>query len=91
MSLGEKVAVEFLGMPRRQAECAELHVAAGRIRDILEAVERSCPGLAGLIGSDGRLAAHYLVSLDGRRFVTDLNEQLQAGDRLLLLSADAGG
>jgi hypothetical protein len=39
----------------------------------------------------GRLAAHYLLSLEGQRFLTDLDYPLQAQDHLLLLSADAGG
>jgi sacsin len=36
-------------------------------------------------------APHYLLSLDGERFITDLGETLPNGTRLLLLSADAGG
>jgi hypothetical protein len=41
--------------------------------------------------ADGRLAPVYLLSLNGERFLTDLDERLPAGARLLLLSADAGG
>ena len=33
----------------------------------------------------------YLLSLDGERFLTDLDEALPMEARLLLLSADAGG
>ena len=51
----------------------------------------ACPGLAGLVRADGQLAPHYLVSVDGKQFVSDLQRSLRAGDRLLLLSADAGG
>ena len=51
----------------------------------------ACPALAGLCRPDGRLAPQYLLSLDGERFLTDPNERLRPGDRLVLLSADAGG
>jgi molybdopterin converting factor small subunit len=85
------VTVEFYGVPRHRAGRAELAVAARTIGELLEAVEKACPGLAGLRRPDGRLAAHYLLSIDGREFVTDVRQQLRPGDRVLLLSADAGG
>lgn len=85
------VVVEFLGVPRLRAGCAELTVTAGTVAEALAAVERACPGLGGLLRSDGQLAGHCLLSLNGRQFVEDLQRPLCAGDRLLLLSADAGG
>jgi molybdopterin converting factor small subunit len=85
------VTVEFYGIPRQRAGRAELAVAARTVGELLEAVERDCPGLAGLRRPDGRLAAHYLLSIDGRQFVTDVRQELRPGDRVLLLSADAGG
>jgi hypothetical protein len=85
------VIVEFFGIPRLRAGRAELAVAPGRVAEVLAAVERTCPRLAGLVRPEGRLAPHYLLSLDGQRFVSDLREELPAGTRLLLLSADAGG
>jgi hypothetical protein len=68
-----------------------LTVAAGTVAEVLAAVERACPGLAGLVREDGRLAPHYLLSLDGREFVTDLALSVRPGEHVLLLSADAGG
>jgi len=85
------VTVEFYGVPRQRAGRAELSVAARTVAELLEAVERACPGLAGLRRPDGRLAGHYLLSIDGRQFVTDVGQELRTGDRVLLLSADAGG
>jgi len=85
------VTVEFFGIPRQRAGRAELTVAARTIADLLEAIERACPGLAGLRRPDGRLAAHYLLSMEGRHFVSDMAWELRPGDRVLLLSADAGG
>jgi molybdopterin converting factor small subunit len=85
------VTVEFFGVPRQRAGRAELAVAARNVGEVLEAVERACPGLAGLRRPDGRLAGHYLLSIDGRQFVTDVRQEVRPGDRVLLLSADAGG
>jgi len=85
------VTVEFYGVPRQRAGRAELAVAARTIAELLAAVERGCPGLAGLRRPDGGLAGHYLLSIDGRQFITDMGQELRPGDRVLLLSADAGG
>ena len=85
------VTVEFYGVPRLRAGRAEVPVPAGTVGQVLAAVERACPGLAGLVGTGGRLSPHYLLSVDGRRFVSDPDEVLAAGERVLLLSADAGG
>jgi hypothetical protein len=85
------VTVEFYGVPRLRAGRGELTVTATTVADVLAAVALACPGLAGLRRPDGRLAPHYLLSLDGERFVTDPAQPLRPGDRLLLLSADAGG
>jgi molybdopterin converting factor small subunit len=85
------VTVEFYGVPRARAGRPEITVAAATAGEALAAVAETCPALAGLIRPDGRLAPQYLLSLDGERFVTDLREPLRSRDRLLLLSADAGG
>src|SRR6266571_5280957 len=91
MNRDAPVIVEFFGVPRLRAGRAELAVAPGTAAEVLAAVEQSCPGLAGLLRSDGRLVPHYLLSLDGREFVTDTSQLLTPGTRVLLLSADAGG
>jgi molybdopterin converting factor small subunit len=85
------VTVEFFGIPRMRAGRASLTVRAATVAETLAAVERDCPGLKGLVKPNGGLAPHYLLSLDGRQFVTDVGQPLHPGDRLLLLSADAGG
>jgi sulfur-carrier protein len=87
---GNLVTVEFYGVPRLRAGRAEVQVPPGTAAEVLAAVEQACPRLA-LLMHGARLAPHYLLSLDGQQFVTDLQQRLQAGDRLLLLSADAGG
>jgi molybdopterin synthase sulfur carrier subunit len=84
------VTVEFFGVPRLRAGRAELRVPAGTAGEVLAAVEQACPGLGGLIRA-GRLSPFYLLSVDGQRFVADLGQEVGPGERLLLLSADAGG
>ena len=85
------VTVEFYGIPRERAGLPELVVPVGTVAEVLAAVEGACPGLAGLRTANGRLAPHYLLSIDGRRFALGLDEPLRPGERVLLLSADAGG
>jgi molybdopterin converting factor small subunit len=82
--------VEFFGIPRERAGREELAVRAATVAEALAAVERACPGLTGLL-REGRLAPHYLLSVNGHHFEADLRQPVQPGDRLLLLSADAGG
>ena len=88
---GELITVEFFGIPRQRAGRAELVVRARTVGEVLAAVARACPALAGLTNPDGQLTGHYLLSLDGQRFVTDMREVLRPGERVLLLSPDVGG
>ena len=85
------VTVEFFGVPRHRAGTAELRVPAGSAADVLAAVERACPGLAGVVQPGGRLSPNYLLSRNGTCFVSDLRQAVESGERLWLLSADAGG
>jgi molybdopterin converting factor small subunit len=91
MQASGTVTVEFLGIPRQRAGRAELVVAAGTIAETLSAVQYSCPAFTDLVRADGQLAPHYALSLNGRRFLRNLDHVLVPGDRLLVLSADAGG
>jgi sulfur-carrier protein len=85
------VTVEFFGVPRARAGRAELTVSASTVGAALAEVAAACPRLADMLRPDGRLAPHYLLSRDGERFVSGMGEPLRQGERLLLLSADAGG
>src|SRR5262245_36725599 len=91
LSDGVWVAVEFFGIPRLRAGRAELAVKAATVRDALAAVAEACPLLRDVAAPGGRVPPHYLLSFDGQRFVTDPDQPLAAGARLLILSADAGG
>jgi molybdopterin converting factor small subunit len=85
------VTVEFFGVPRARAGRAEVTVTAATVGAALAEVAAACPKLADVVRPDGRLAPHYLLSRDGERFVSGMGEPLRNGERLLLLSADAGG
>lgn len=85
------VIVEFFGLPRLRAGQAELAVQTGSVRAILSEVRNRCPALSDLLTADGQLSPHYLLSIDGHAFVSELSSDLAPGTRLLLLSADAGG
>jgi hypothetical protein len=87
----DNVIVEFYGIPRQRAGRAELTVRAGLVAEVLTAIKSACPGLADLTHVDGELSGHYLLSIDGKGFISDPREPLARGTRLLLLSADAGG
>lgn len=84
------ITIELFGIPRARAGCSEFATEAANAREALQALATACPGL-GSLWQEGRLPPQYLLSLDGKRFVTDWAEPLRAGDRLLLLSADPGG
>lgn len=85
------VVVEFFGVPRQRAGRAEVLVAPGTVAEVLQAVAQVCPGLADWQQPNGLLAAHYLLSLNGKQFLAEATLPLRPGDRLLVLSADAGG
>ena len=85
------VTIEFYGIPRARVGRKDLVVSAASAAAALAEVARQCPALAEMLRPDGRLLPHYVLSLDGQGFVTDFGHALHSGDRLLLLSADAGG
>lgn len=85
------ITIELFGMPRARADVRELVVSAATVGEALAEVISKCPQLADLVKADGGLSPQYLLSLDGQRFVSDVSQPLRPGDRLLLLSADAGG
>lgn len=91
MNEPELVTVEFYGIARQRAGRATATVRARTVGEALRSVRQQHPQLHGAIRADGTLAKHFLVSLNGQRFVTSLEDSLCPGDHLLLLSADAGG
>ena len=85
-----RITVEFFGTARLRAGRSDLPIEAATVADALTATARECPALAGVV-DNGKLSGHYLASVNAGPFLIDLHHPLAAGDRLLLLSADAGG
>ena len=85
--------VELLGVPRQRAGVAELEVEAATLGQLLEALVARHPSLADLIpaGRADRLGPFIVANLNGDRFVSDPRTRLAETDRVLILSADAGG
>jgi molybdopterin converting factor small subunit len=82
--------VEFLGIPRERAGVSELEVEAATLGQLIGTLATRCPGLAALITAD-RLHPSITANLNGDEFVSDPSQPLAAHDRLIILSADAGG
>ena len=82
--------VEFLGIPRERAGIDELDVQADNLGRLLETLAKQRPGLAELIAAD-RLHPSLAANLNGDRFISDPETPLRDDDRVLILSADAGG
>ena len=82
--------VEFLGIPRERAGTSELQVEAETLGQLLVALTTRCPRLRELITPEG-FHPSVAANLNGNEFVSDLATPFAADDRLLILSADAGG
>jgi molybdopterin converting factor small subunit len=82
--------VEFLGVSRDRAGVDELHVDADTLGRMLGTLAARMPGLAELIIVD-RLHPSLAASLNGDRFISDPQTPLDADDRVLIVSSDAGG
>lgn len=92
---GNKIQIEFYGIPRQRAGVAgmALAIAAGGIKlsEVLTNIGQEFPALANDCFDDNRLLPQYTACVNGDRFVSDPNELLQPGQALMILSADAGG
>jgi molybdopterin converting factor small subunit len=82
--------VEFFGIPRERAGVAELELHAATLGELLSTLSIRFPALRELITTDG-LCPSVVANVNGDRFVTDPETQILDDDRVLILSADAGG
>ena len=82
--------VEFLGVPRRRAGISELEVHAHTLGQLLGTLATQIPPLGEFIAVD-RLHPSFLANLNGDQFISDPATPLVRDDRVLILSADAGG
>jgi molybdopterin converting factor small subunit len=82
--------VEFLGIPRERVGLAELEVPAETLGQLLGTLAARFPAFKELVTSDG-LHPSIAANRNGDEFVSDPHTILTPNDRLLILSADAGG
>ena len=75
--------VEFFGVPRARAGISELEVQADTLGQLLKTLAARIPSLD--------MNSSFVANLNGDRFVSDPETPIGAGDRVLILSADAGG
>jgi len=82
--------VEFLGIARERAGVSEVEIEAGTLGELIRVLASRFPSFEELIPA-GRLHPSVAVNLNGDVFVRDPETPLSKDDRLLILSADAGG
>ena len=82
--------VEFFGIPRERAGTSEVQVDAATLAELLGTLAGQFPALRDLITA-GRLHASVAANLNGDAFISDPETSFASTDRVILLSADAGG
>jgi molybdopterin converting factor small subunit len=82
--------VEFLAVPRRLAGISEVEIQADTLGELLASLSARFPSLSQFITSN-KLHPSFVANLNGDRFVSDPETVLREKDRVLILSADAGG
>lgn len=88
------VSVEFAPSLRRHVECPPQHVAAGTLRAVLEAALQATPELAHYVFDDQRAIRKHVAVFINQQMVTDrvnLNQRVEAGDRVSVIQALTGG
>jgi molybdopterin converting factor small subunit len=82
--------VEFFGLSRERAGVAEIELQVDTLGQLFGVLAARFPSLGDLIGVD-HLSAALVANLNGDQFVSDPALRLGQDDRVLILSADAGG
>ena len=88
------VTVEFARSLRRHVDCPPQAVAAGTLRDALEAALLAAPRLAGYVFDDQRAVRKHVAVFVNGDMVHDrvrLDRRLAPGDRVLVVQALTGG
>jgi molybdopterin converting factor small subunit len=86
-----EVAVELFGIPRARAGLAQTRAEGSNLGDVLADLAGKFPQLAETCIDGRSLREGFIVNLGAERFVTSSETPLHEGDRVLLLSLDAGG
>ncbi|MHB0856708.1 MAG: ubiquitin family protein [Anaerolineae bacterium] len=91
-----KLTVELLGASRRLANIREYPLSlddGATYRDVLRCLARDFPALVGpvILPENSDLVPAYMLNIDGRHAVSDLDKPAQDGQRLILMFMEAGG
>ncbi|MHB1296202.1 MAG: ubiquitin family protein [Anaerolineae bacterium] len=91
-----KLIVELLGASRRLAQAKEHPLAldeGATYRDVLRQLACDFPTLVGpvILPENSDLVPAYMMNIDGRHAVVDLDIPAQDGQRLILMFMEAGG
>jgi molybdopterin-guanine dinucleotide biosynthesis protein A/molybdopterin converting factor small subunit len=88
------ISVELFGVARLLAKTQTVSLVlpeAATLRQVLAALAEKLPVLVGrVINSDG-LVAGYTCNINGLDFVRSPSAKIKSGDKIFILSADAGG
>ncbi len=90
------LSVEFLGLARELAgtkSCAIRLESGATFRDLVSSLASSYPALVGPIIEPNAqdLTRAFMLNVNGRASVADLDALAEDGQRILLLFAEAGG
>jgi len=91
-----KLTVEFLGLARRLTHTKKSVLETddrATLRDVLCRLAAEYPALVGRVidPETYELVPSYMLNLDGRRVVKDLDEHPRDGQHLILMFVEAGG
>jgi molybdopterin-guanine dinucleotide biosynthesis protein A len=88
------VFVELFGVARLLAKTPSLSLALSQgatLAQVFSALAEKLPALAGRVVNGRGLISGYTCNINGRDFVRDPSAPIRSGDRIFILSADAGG
>lgn len=89
------VLVELFGIPRQRAGQAvvklEVCEESTCLGNIVLQLAKLFPDLAEECFEGQRLQTGYVASIEGKTFVRSPDTEVQAGESLLIMSADSGG
>jgi molybdopterin-guanine dinucleotide biosynthesis protein A len=93
-SLPISVSVELFGVARLVAKTKEVALSLSSdatLADVFSALAKSLPALRGRVLSTDGLVAGFTCNINGLDFVRAPSAPIKSGDKIFILSADAGG
>ena len=88
------VSVELFGVPRMLAKTKSVSVdvvEGATLTQVLSALAEKLPMLTGRVIDAGELLPGYTCNINGLHFVRSSTAKVNSGDKIFILSADAGG